>query len=145
VESHPGVVERVRSALPPLFEMITPMPCTALQQMFDEAYAWGVHAYEKYLYLESFTDEAIDVIVERAAGTASPMSVVHFYVPSGAFCTADDEEPLIDDGRNDPGEVGEAGELGGFARRAARGGRIEVDGTRRWRAAGRPWCACRSR
>lgn len=113
--------------------------------MFDEAYAWGVHAYEKSLYLESFTDEANETIVERAAGTASPMSVVHYYVPSGAFCTADDEEPLIDDGRNDPGEVGEAGGLGGFARRAARGGRIEVDGARRWRAAGRPWCACRSR
>lgn len=98
-ESHRGVVERLRSALPPLFEMVTPMPYTALQQMFDEAYAWGVHAYEKSLYLEGFTDEAIGVIVERAAGMTSSMSVVHFYVLSGAFCAADDASTAFSGGR----------------------------------------------
>jgi FAD/FMN-containing dehydrogenase len=99
-ESHRGVVDRVRSALPPLFEMVTPMPYTALQQMFDEAYAWGVYAYEKSLYLDDFTDEAIQVIVERVAGMASPMSAVHFYVLTGAFCTADDASTAFSGGRS---------------------------------------------
>ncbi|GAA4762250.1 FAD-binding oxidoreductase [Actinomycetospora chibensis] len=99
-ESHRGVVDRVRKALTPLFEMVTPMPFTALQQMFDEPYGWGVHAYEKSLYLERFTDGAIDVIVEQVAGMVSPTSVVHFYVLSGAFCTADDAGTAFGGGRS---------------------------------------------
>ncbi len=98
---HRAVVDRVRGALPtPLFELITPMPYTALQQMFDEAYAWGIRAYEKSLYLESFTDEIIDVVVERVAATASTMSVVHFYVLSGAYSDADDAETAFSGGRS---------------------------------------------
>jgi hypothetical protein len=63
--NHRQVLERVRAGLPPLFEMVSPMPYTALQQMFDEAHPWGTHTYEKGLYLEDFTNAAIDVIVER--------------------------------------------------------------------------------
>jgi len=99
-ESHRGVVDGVRNALTPLFEMVTPMPYTVLQQMFDEANAWGVHAYEKSLYLETLTDDAIDVIVARVAGMVSPMSVVHFYVLSGAYCTADDASTAFSGGRS---------------------------------------------
>lgn len=99
-ESHRGVVDRVRNALTPLFEMVAPMPFTALQQMFDEAYAWGAHAYEKSLYLESFTDRAIEVIVEQVAGMVSPMSVAHFYVLSGAFSAADDASTAFSGGRS---------------------------------------------
>jgi FAD/FMN-containing dehydrogenase len=99
-DSHQGVVDRIRRELPPLFDMVTSMPFTALQQMFDEAYAWGVHAYEKSLYLESFTDEAIEVIVEQVSGMSSPMSVAHFYVLSGAFSTADDTSTAFSGGRS---------------------------------------------
>lgn len=99
-ESHQAVVQRVRDGLPPLFEMVTPMPFVALQQMFDEANAWGVHAYEKSLYLEDFTDAATGVIVDRIAGMRSPMSVVHFYVLSGAYSTADDESTAFSGGRS---------------------------------------------
>lgn len=38
---HHEVVARIRSALPPLFDFVTPMPYVALQQMLDEANAWG--------------------------------------------------------------------------------------------------------
>ena len=55
-----------REALPPLFEFVTEIPYTALQQMLDESAPYGiVHAYNKSLYLDDLTDEAIDVVVER--------------------------------------------------------------------------------
>ena len=43
--NHRQVVDRVRRGLPPLFEMVSPMPYTAPQQMFDEAHPWGTYAY----------------------------------------------------------------------------------------------------
>ncbi|MDD7968967.1 FAD-binding oxidoreductase [Actinomycetospora lemnae] len=99
-ESHRAVVERVRGALPPLFEMVTPMPFTALQQMFDEAYAWGVYAYEKSLYLEDISEGALEVLVEHAGAMPSPMSVVHLYTLSGAYCTPEDAATAFSGGRS---------------------------------------------
>jgi FAD/FMN-containing dehydrogenase len=100
VEEHRRVVERVRRGMPPLFELITPMPYTALQQMFDEAFPWGSHGYVKALYLEDFTDGAVDVIVERTSAMVSPMSSVHFYVLNGAYCAADEEGTAFGGGRS---------------------------------------------
>lgn len=98
---HRDVVDRVRGALPPpLFALISPMPYTALQQMFDEAYAWGIRAYEKSLYIESLTDEVIDVIVDRVAATSSRMSVVHFYTLSGAYSEVDETATAFSGGRS---------------------------------------------
>ncbi len=73
----------------PLFEFVTPMPYTALQQMFDEANAFGVHCYEKSCYVPELSDGAIDVLVEHVARKTSPTSVVHLYTLTGAYCTAD--------------------------------------------------------
>ena len=64
-EEHGAVAARIRAALPPLFELVTPIPYTGLQQMFDEGLAWGQHAYEKALYLDDLTDDAIDVLAEH--------------------------------------------------------------------------------
>ena len=46
-EEHARRVAPMRAALPPLFELVTPIPYTGLQQMFDEADRWGSYAYEK--------------------------------------------------------------------------------------------------
>ena len=40
-DEHAEAVDRLRQALPPLFEAVTPMPYTALQQLFDQANCWG--------------------------------------------------------------------------------------------------------
>ncbi len=48
-EEHAALCERVRAGLPPLFEFVTPMPYTALQQLMDDAAAWGYYVYEKGL------------------------------------------------------------------------------------------------
>ena len=61
------------TALQPLFEVVTPMPYVALQQMLDEGNALGnVRAYTKGLYLDELPDAAIDVLAERLPRAASP-------------------------------------------------------------------------
>ncbi|NMO91381.1 FAD-binding oxidoreductase [Actinomycetospora sp. TBRC 11914] len=96
---HRELLERLRAALPPLFEMVSPMPYAALQQMFDDAFPRGTHCYEKALYLEEFTDAAIDVAVERITATVSPMSCTFFYVLSGAYGASAEEDTAFGGGR----------------------------------------------
>jgi hypothetical protein len=40
-EQHQRLIDPARATLPPLFEFVTPMPYTALQQMLDDAHPWG--------------------------------------------------------------------------------------------------------
>ena len=49
-------------ALPPLFDFVSPMPYVAVQQMLDEANAWGLYSYDKGAYFEDLTDEVIDAL-----------------------------------------------------------------------------------
>jgi FAD/FMN-containing dehydrogenase len=84
-EEHGAVVERVRAAMPPLFELVTPIPYTGLQQMFDEGLAWGQHAYEKALYLDELTDDAIEVMLEHFPRRHSPLSLAAVFVMDGAY------------------------------------------------------------
>ena len=77
-EEHAEVVDRIRGALPPVVEFVTPMPYVAFQQLFDEANAWGVHSYEKSTYLDEITDEAIEDITAQVPLRSSPLSVVLF-------------------------------------------------------------------
>lgn len=85
-DEHREVLDRFRSAVPPLWELVTPMPYVALQQMLDEPNSWGHHNYEKSLYVEELTDEVIDVLTEHVPQKASPLSVVLMYRLDGAFC-----------------------------------------------------------
>jgi FAD/FMN-containing dehydrogenase len=75
---HQQVAERIRATLPPLFEVVAPMPYTALQQLLDEANAWGFHAYDKSGYFADLSDEVINVLVEQAPRKTSPLSVLLF-------------------------------------------------------------------
>ncbi len=43
-EDHRMLIAPIRQALPPLFELVTPMPFVALQQMFNESATWGMLA-----------------------------------------------------------------------------------------------------
>ncbi|MFD7153850.1 FAD-binding oxidoreductase [Kribbella sp. NPDC059898] len=84
-DEHAGVLDEIRSAVPPLFEFESPMPYVALQQMLDEANGWGFHAYDKGCYLDDFTDEAIAVITEQVPLKQSPGSVMLCYRLDGAY------------------------------------------------------------
>jgi FAD/FMN-containing dehydrogenase len=74
----------------PLFELVTPIPYTALQQMFDPSAPWGMMAYEKAVYLDELSDGAIDVIVEHQPKKASPLSFLPIFVLGGAYARVDD-------------------------------------------------------
>jgi FAD/FMN-containing dehydrogenase len=91
-DAHTRAVEALRQAAPPLFCFDTPIPYTGLQQMFDESAPWGIRGYEKALYLDDLTDEAIDVIARHVPGKASPMSFMPVFVLGGKYA-----EPAEDD------------------------------------------------
>ncbi len=90
-EQHAALLERIRTALPPAFEMTSPMPYAALQQMLDEGNAWGFHSYDKGLDVEDLTDEVVAVITEHLPQKASPLSVVIFYRLDGAYSEVDED------------------------------------------------------
>ena len=68
----------------PLFELVTPIPYTQLQQMLDAAAPWGILAYEKALYLDELTDDVIDVVVEHTPRKHSPLFLANQRVCSSA-------------------------------------------------------------
>jgi FAD/FMN-containing dehydrogenase len=83
---HEQTTARIRETLPPLFDAVTPMPYTALQQLLDEANAWGFHSYDKSGYFADLTDAVIDTLVEYAPRKTSPLSVLLFYRLDEAYC-----------------------------------------------------------
>lgn len=82
-EEHQRIVQEIRAALPPLFELVTPIPYTQLQQMFDEGNPWGILAYEKGIALDSLSDEAIAVICEHFPRKQSPLSFLPLLAVDG--------------------------------------------------------------
>jgi len=89
---HAQMVKPVRDAVPPLFELVTPMPYVALQQMFDEANPWGILAYEKALYLDELTDGAIQVFTDYLPKKRSPLSIVPVFFLGDAYARVPDDE-----------------------------------------------------
>jgi FAD/FMN-containing dehydrogenase len=84
-EAHQQVVAPIRRAVNPLFELVTPMPFVALQQMFNEFATWGTLGYEKALYLDELSDAAIEVIGEHVPRKTSPLSFCPTFTLSGAY------------------------------------------------------------
>lgn len=82
---HAALADQIRATVPPLFEMVAPMPYTAVQQLLDEANAWGNFNYEKSTYLPDLTDEAIETITHHVPQKNSPMSVILIYRLDGAY------------------------------------------------------------
>ncbi len=87
---HARLIEPIQQALSPIVELITPIPYVGLQQMFDASAPWGMHNYEKAVYLSELSDGAIDAIVEHQAKKMSPLSFVPIFPLGGAYRTADD-------------------------------------------------------
>ena len=87
--AHAQLLAPIKDALTPMVELVTPIPYVALQQMFDGAAPWGMHSYEKAVYLEELTDPVIDVILEHQAKKMSPLSFVPIFTFGGAYRRAD--------------------------------------------------------
>ncbi len=97
---HAAVVTRLRKQLPPLFELVTPMPYVQLQKMLDEANAFGVYAYDKALYLETLSDDVIAVVADHLARKTSPQSPVLFYRLDGAYSEVAEDHTAFGGGRS---------------------------------------------
>jgi FAD/FMN-containing dehydrogenase len=99
-EDFDGVAGRLRDAVPPLFEFVSPMPFMAVQTLMDEANAWGHYYHEKGDYLTELTDEAIDVITDFVPKRQSPMSVMLTYRLDGAYSEVSEDETAFSGGRS---------------------------------------------
>jgi FAD/FMN-containing dehydrogenase len=88
---HAQALASVREVCPPLFEFLTPMPYTALQQLFDAELRPGIRMYDKGLYLAELTDDAIAVMTERAAGKSDPRSFMPIFALHGAVAEIRDD------------------------------------------------------
>jgi FAD/FMN-containing dehydrogenase len=99
-EEHAEIVAPVREALAPLFELVTPIPYTQLQKMFDEGNAWGTHAYEKALYLDELSDEVIAIFADRLPRKASPLSFVPVFPLDGAYADVGEDDTAFGGSRS---------------------------------------------
>ncbi|MGH7603232.1 MAG: FAD-binding oxidoreductase, partial [Gemmatimonadaceae bacterium] len=63
-------------AFDPLADLTARMPYVTLQQMFDAGAPYGIRSYWKSTFLRELPDEAIDVLVSRAAACTSPRTIV---------------------------------------------------------------------
>ena len=88
-EEHAQAVDRLRTALPPLFDTVTPMPYSALNEMFDQANCWGQHYFDNSARHADLTDDVIEVLVTHVPRRTSPLSVVMSYHLAEAFCETD--------------------------------------------------------
>ncbi len=92
-EEHATVIAPVdRDAPSPQWQLITPIPYLQLQQMFNDSAPWGAYAYEKALYLDDLSDDALDVFVDHLPRKASPLSFVPVFPLSGAFADVGDAD-----------------------------------------------------
>jgi len=88
---HDRVVNRLALTLPPLFQFASPLPYVGLQQLLDEANAWGSYCYEKGAYIEDLSDGAIEVITRHVPEKSSPLSLQLLYRLDGAYCDVDED------------------------------------------------------
>jgi FAD binding domain/Berberine and berberine like len=98
--AHALAMEPILKTLRPAVQFVTPMPYVALQQMFDDSAPWGMHSYEKAVYLNELTDDAIAVILEHQPKKASPLSIVPIFVLGGAYARQPDDSSAFG-GRRD--------------------------------------------
>jgi hypothetical protein len=97
---HEQVLARIRQALPPLWEFVTPMPYVALQQLLDEVAAWGFHSYQKGTYLPDLSDEAIEVVTSQLPRKNSPLSHLVFYRLDEAYSETGEDDTAFSGGRS---------------------------------------------
>jgi FAD/FMN-containing dehydrogenase len=97
---HQAIVAPIRERVTPLFELVTPMPYVALQQMFNEFAVWGTLGYEKALYLDELSDAAIAVIGEHVPKKSSPLSFCPTFTLSGAYRTPGDADTAFGGSRS---------------------------------------------
>jgi len=91
-DEHARIVANIREALPALFDFVTPMPYTQLQQIIDEDSRWGLHCYDRAVFLDELSDDVIEVITEHQPRKTSPLSVLFIDALGEAYGKVGDDE-----------------------------------------------------
>lgn len=99
-DEHAASLQSLRDGLPPLWELVDSMPYVAIQQMLDEANAWGFYGYDKGCYVADLSDEAIAVVTEQLPAKSSPLSVLLFYRLDGAYSQVSEDATAFSGGRS---------------------------------------------
>ncbi|MBF6170616.1 FAD-binding oxidoreductase [Nocardia blacklockiae] len=86
----------------PAWELVTPIPYLALQQMFDAAAPWGLRSYEKSLYVEELSEAVLEAIVAAVPRKNSPLTLVPLFPLDSAYCETADEDTAFS-GPRSPG------------------------------------------
>jgi FAD/FMN-containing dehydrogenase len=89
-EEHAALVEPLRGR-GAVFELVTPIPYVALQQLLDGTAPWGIRAYDKGLNLDDLSDEAIQVILDQVPRRRFPLSFVPIFPLRGRFSEIADD------------------------------------------------------
>jgi FAD/FMN-containing dehydrogenase len=87
---HAGLVEPLRGR-GAAFELVTPIPYTALQQMLDETGPWGIRAYDKGVNLDDMADGVIEALVEAMPRRRFPLSFAPMFPLRGRFSEIPDD------------------------------------------------------
>jgi FAD/FMN-containing dehydrogenase len=74
----------LQSLPPPIFNWMGAMPFPAMQALFDPFFPKGLQWYWKGDFVESLTDELIDVHIAQAAKAPNETSLMHLYPIDGA-------------------------------------------------------------
>jgi hypothetical protein len=99
-QEHAAVSQHVRQTLPPLFDLVTPMPYLQLLQMFDAANPWGTLSYDTAVCVEDLTDDVIAVVAEHHPRKNSPLSAAFFYRLDGAYSEVGENDTAFAGGRS---------------------------------------------
>ncbi|HZN13174.1 MAG TPA: FAD-binding oxidoreductase [Acidimicrobiales bacterium] len=99
-EDHARVVAPIRDAVEPAWELVTPIPYTELQKMFNESAPWGLLAYEKALYLQNLDDAVVDSFVAAMPKVTSPMTFCPVFPLDGAFHDTPEDATAFGGGRD---------------------------------------------
>ncbi|MBV9831273.1 MAG: FAD-binding oxidoreductase, partial [Marmoricola sp.] len=99
-DHHAEVVTALGAGVPPLFDFVTPIPFVQLQTMLDEANGWGLFCYDKGCYVDTLSDDVIDVLTTHFPRKVSPLSLTLFYRLDGAFSAVPDDATAFSGGRS---------------------------------------------
>lgn len=89
-DEHAELIEPMRGR-GAAFELVTPIPYTALQQMLDETAPWGIRAYDKGINLDELPDGVIEALVEAMPRRRFPLSFAPMFPLRGRFSEIADD------------------------------------------------------
>jgi FAD/FMN-containing dehydrogenase len=85
LEEGERILARLRSVVPPIADLVQPMPYTARQKVLDDPMAiHGIQRYWKSAFAKQVSDDMIDILIEASNDMSSAMNAIITYPIHGA-------------------------------------------------------------